>query len=291
MSEQHDAAAAYALDALDPAEAEEFEEHLAGCDDCRREVAALRETAADLVLAEPAPPPPPALRAAVLAGITGVAQLPPVEPLVSAPAETPTHPEPTRVGDGGSPGADPVVRPVVDPVVAPAVDPVVDELALRRESRRARVLSVLVAAVTVVALALGFTVWGLVRQQEPPVAGPAPTVTVPQVDPSLLAAPDARIYSTTVNGAAASFVVSKSRNRAAFVSSDLPSAGAGNVFHLWTLRGTTVVRPDNVFSGTGQVAQAFSGPVDDSTALAINIEPAGTAPQAPTNTPLAVQPI
>lgn len=270
MTELHDAAAAYALDALDPAEREEFEEHLAGCEDCRREVAAFQETAAALVLAEPVPLPPPSLRVSVLDAVAGLEQLPPL----------PAAPTADEVAAG--PGA-PVGGP---PAVVPVDDPVVDELALRRASRRARVLSVLVAAVTVVALALGFTVWGLVRQQEPPAAGPAPTVTVPQVDPSLLAAPDARIYSATVNGAAASFVVSKRLNRAAFVSAELPAPTAGDVYHLWTLKGSTV-RPDNVFSGSGQTAQEFSGPVDDSTNLAINVEPAGTSPQTPTTPVLA----
>ena len=87
-------------------------------------------------------------------------------------------------------------------------------------------LSVLVAAVTVVALALGVTVYSLARQAEaPPVAGPS-VPQAPQVDPSLLAAPDAEIFPTTLtNGAQVSFVVSKSQNRAAFVSTDLPLPG------------------------------------------------------------------
>ncbi|SER16226.1 anti-sigma factor [Microlunatus flavus] len=275
----HDDAAAYALDALDAAERAQFEEHLAGCAQCRDEVAELHEAAAALVLAEPVPLPPPSLRASVLDAITGVEQLPPL----AAPTATGSVPSAFPAAPAVAAATSAAPRRALEPVA----DPVVDELALRRASRRARALSVLVAAVTVVALALGFTVWGLVRQQEPPVAGPAPTVTVPQVDPSLLAAPDARIYATTVNGAAASFVVSKSLNRAAFVSSDLPSAGAGNVFHLWTLKGKTV-RPDAVFSTSGQTAAEFTGPVDDSTNLAINVEPAGTSPQTPTTPVLGI---
>lgn len=272
MSELHEDAAAYALDALDAPEVERFEEHLAGCLDCQREVAELQEVASALALAEPVPAPPVALRASVLDAITGVAQLPPLDvtpaalaaPVVAERAEAPTS--------------------APAPVVA---DPVVDELAVRRASRRARVLSVLVAAVTVVALALGGTVWGLVRQQQPPVAGPAPTVTVPQVDPALLAAPDARIYTTAVNGTPVSFVVSKSQDRAVFVSADLPAAPAGDVYHLWTLEGSTV-RPDTVFTGSGQTAQELSGPIAASTNLAINVEPAGTTPQSPTTPVLGI---
>ena len=45
--------------------------------DCRAEVAELRETVAGLVLTAAAPPPPPDLRAAVLAAVVGVEQLPP----------------------------------------------------------------------------------------------------------------------------------------------------------------------------------------------------------------------
>lgn len=275
MNEIHDAAAAYALDALDGGEQQEFEQHLAGCAGCRREVEELRDAAADLVLSVVAPPPPPGLRAAVLAGIAGVEQLPaapgrPRRALASVPVD--------ETEDEVAPR--PVARPA-DPTSE------VDELALRRAGRRARLLSVLVAAVTVVALALGGVVYSLARQAEaPPVASPQ-LPAGPQVDPSLLAAPDARIIPTTLkNGAQASFVVSKSLDRAAFVSTDLPLPGAGNEYHLWTLKGNTVVRPDATLPGGADQVQLFTGPVDDSTALAVNIEPVGSNPQAPTTTVL-----
>lgn len=266
MSDNHDAAAAYALDALDRAEQEEFEVHLADCASCRREVTELREVTAELVLPDGAPPPPPALRAAVLAGIVGVEQLPP----------SPGRP---RRAMASSADDEPEAAPVP---VTTAADPV-DELALRRASRRTRVLTFLVAAVTVVALALGGVVYSLARQaQTPPVAEP-PVSQGPQVDPALLGAPDAKILKTTLkNGAQVSFVVSKSQNRAAFVSTNLPSPGVGNQYHLWTLKGDTVVRPDNTLPGGTNQTQLFTGPVDDSTALAVNIEPVGTNPQAPT---------
>jgi anti-sigma factor RsiW len=263
---EHDAAAAYALDALDPAEQEEFELHLADCARCRREVAELREVTAELVLPDGAPPPPPALRASVLAAIVGVEQLPPA----------PGRP---RRAMASSADDQPEAPPV--PVPTP-VDPV-DELALRRASRRTRVLSFLVAAVTVVALALGGVVYSLARQaQTPPVAEP-PVSQGPQVDPSLLGAPDAKILKTTLtNGAKVAFVVSKSQNRAAFVSTNLPQPGIGNQYHLWTLKGDTVVRPDATLPGGADQTQLFTGPIKDSTQLAVNIERVGTTPQAPT---------
>lgn len=269
MTEIHDQAAAYALDALDASEQDEFERHLDGCADCRREVAALREITAELVLADEPPPLPPGLRASVLAGIAGVEQLPAL----------PGRPRRAMASTGAD---EPDATPDRPPVAGPA-GPVFDELALRRSSRRARVLSVLVAAVTVVALALGGVVYSLARQ------GQSPDVAVPQlpqgptVDPSLLAAPDAKILPTTLsNGAQVSFVVSKSQNRAAFVSTDLPQPGTGNEYQLWTLKGDTVVRRDSALPGGADQVQLFTGPVKDSSALAVNIEPTGSNPDAPT---------
>ncbi len=64
----HHLSGAYALDALDDGERALFEQHLAGCADCRAEVAELSAAAHSLAaLTEEAPPP--ALRASVLSGI------------------------------------------------------------------------------------------------------------------------------------------------------------------------------------------------------------------------------
>ncbi|MGZ4400587.1 MAG: anti-sigma factor [Gaiellaceae bacterium] len=58
----HELTAAYALDALDPEDARLYEEHLAGCERCRQELALLREAAAALGLAAGGPAPPATLR-------------------------------------------------------------------------------------------------------------------------------------------------------------------------------------------------------------------------------------
>lgn len=73
----HALSGAYAVDAVDEFERAQFERHLAGCTDCRAEVASLRE-AASLVGETAAQQPPLALRSAVLAGIQTVRPLPPV---------------------------------------------------------------------------------------------------------------------------------------------------------------------------------------------------------------------
>jgi anti-sigma-K factor RskA len=80
QSDLHKLTGAYAMDALDDLERARFEQHLSGCEDCRAEVAELRETAALLADAV-ATPPPSSLRDSVLAGISQVRPLPPEVPV------------------------------------------------------------------------------------------------------------------------------------------------------------------------------------------------------------------
>jgi anti-sigma factor RsiW len=79
MEDEHSQVAPYALDALDPAAESEFEQHLALCERCREELAALREAAGALAYAPVAPAPPPELRERILAGAR--AERPNVVPL------------------------------------------------------------------------------------------------------------------------------------------------------------------------------------------------------------------
>src|SRR5580765_1890841 len=62
----HDYTAAYALDALPRDECARYEEHLATCERCRAELAALSLAAASLAFAGPAPPPPVELRSRIV---------------------------------------------------------------------------------------------------------------------------------------------------------------------------------------------------------------------------------
>jgi len=81
----HKLTGAYAMDALDELERARFEQHLASCDDCRAEVAELRETAA-LLSETVAVTPPASLRESVLAGISQVRPLAP-----AASTSQPSH--------------------------------------------------------------------------------------------------------------------------------------------------------------------------------------------------------
>jgi anti-sigma-K factor RskA len=62
----HGLTAAYALDALDPDEAEAYERHLGQCEECREQLAELNETAAALAFGAVAPAPPARLRESIL---------------------------------------------------------------------------------------------------------------------------------------------------------------------------------------------------------------------------------
>ncbi|GII55935.1 hypothetical protein Pth03_43240 [Planotetraspora thailandica] len=87
----HTLAGAYALDAIDDLDRRRFEDHLDTCEECAQEVSGLTETAAWLAQAVAAPPPP-GMRAAVMAEIGRVRQLPP------AVGSTPDGGRVTRTG-------------------------------------------------------------------------------------------------------------------------------------------------------------------------------------------------
>ncbi|MFJ6479543.1 MULTISPECIES: anti-sigma factor [unclassified Streptomyces] len=79
----HALAAAYALNAVDPAEREAFSRHLQHCAECRQEVAEFEATAARLAVAV-ARAPSAAMKQRTLSAIDGVRQLPPRVPAPAA---------------------------------------------------------------------------------------------------------------------------------------------------------------------------------------------------------------
>jgi anti-sigma-K factor RskA/putative zinc finger protein len=248
MSEIHGAVGSYVVNALDPDELEEFEAHLAVCPTCTREVQEFGETAAELSLLASATPPP-TLRSSILAAISEVRPLPP-EPLAE--------------------GAGPEPSPAVSET-APAERPL-DELALRRQQRRTRILTVLVAAVVAAALVLGGVVYGLVNARQAQVAQQAAAT-------ELLTAPDVRTYTATMkDGGQISFVVSRSLNRAMFIGKDLPAVGADQTYQLWTLEGQHPI-PDNLVAGGGDRQEFFRETLSGVTGLAVSVENAAGAQQ------------
>lgn len=81
----HALSGAYAVDALEDDERAAFERHLERCEDCRHEIASLREAAA-LMSLDAQVAPPPGLRDRLLADIAQVRPLPPVTERPESPA-------------------------------------------------------------------------------------------------------------------------------------------------------------------------------------------------------------
>lgn len=261
MSEIHGATGSYVLNALDPSELDEFEAHLAVCPTCSQEVVEFCETAAELSLLATITAPPPSLKGSIMSAISGVRVLPP-DLSVEAPAETP---EPVQVLQSAEVEHQPQrAMPV-------------DELALRRAQRRSRVLSLAVAAALVVALAMGGWAVSLSQKQQNQFASPTLETQVYQ-------APDVKVTQVKLkNGAQASFVASKSLNKAFLTSSSLPDPGAGKAYQLWTLRGKEAI-PDTLVAGGKGVDAWFSGDITQATDVAMSIEPASGSDQPNVNT-------
>ncbi len=245
MSEIHGAVGSYVVNALDTPELDEFEAHLAVCPTCTREVAEFGETAAELSLLARVDAPPPPDLRANI--LSAIKEVRPLPPEQSDPMS-------------------------FSPIL-------IDELALRRSRRRTRVLTALVAAAMVLALGLGGVVYGLVQQRQSQIAQDT-------LETQLFSASDVQVVNTpSLNGGQVSFVASKSLNRAMFVATDLPDAGTGKRYQLWTVMGVPIA--DNQLDGGASTKQFFSGNIRDAAGLAVTIENAGPPPSQPTSDILA----
>lgn len=294
MTELHEISGPYALHALDDADQAEFEAHLATCPACREEVVAFSETVAELALLSLATPPP-TLRTKILDAIRTIPQLP-ADGAASRSLSPANGTRPTASANGSRPAAD-ALRPV--PLTGPRralpgsetpdePEPV-DELAARRQRRRTRVLSGLVAAMLALAVGLGGVVYTLVQERQAQIA----QITL---EDELYAAPDATTATLDLEGGGqVTFIASKGLNRALFLGTDLPDPGADLRYQLWTGTGvpaadggiTSVVRDNQVADPDSGVKVFFTGNVAGSDFLAVNVEPAGSTPPAPTNAVLA----
>jgi anti-sigma-K factor RskA len=295
MTQIHEGTGSYALNALEAAQRAEFEAHLATCQICRDEVADFCDLAAELSVLTSADPPA-GLRGTLLDTIRTTAQVaaPAAPEVVAAPVPT-NGSRPAEQSVGAAPTGAPR-RALVeaarasDPLPASAgPQPEVDELAVRRQFRRSRVLSSLVAAMLALALGLGGVVYSLVQQRQAQVA----SVTLEE---QLYAAPDARTVTVPLeSGGQVTFIASKQLNRALFLGTGLPDPGPENRYQLWTgtgdptaENGITGVARDNQVADTGPGSKLyFTGDVAGADFLAVNVEPAGSTPAAPTNPVLA----
>jgi hypothetical protein len=149
-----------------------------------------------------------------------------------------------------------------------------DDLGVHRNRRSDRILVALVAAALIVALA--FSGWIYVSWQQDQTQ-----VTQTQQENEVLTAPDARIYTSAVNGTAVSFVVSKQRDKAVFIAGNLSDPAPDRTYQLWTIKGQTASSA-GVVSERGSVRHVIDGEVADSDRIAISSEPAPGRSSKPT---------
>ncbi len=245
----HALSGAYALDALGPDEAAAFERHLQSCESCRAEVASLREAAgalADTVAAAP----PERLRSSVLAGISQVRPLPPVDE-----------------------------RAVITDATA-ASEPLVDQLADRRRTRRpSRWLVGVAAALALLAGAATVRAVQLDRQLQSVVAS-ADDVT------RVLTAPDATTSTArATTGGRAAVVASQSLGEAVLVTDGLPPAPAGSTYQVWYLHGSGAPVSAGFVPSGDRSALVLQGELAGASGVGVTVEPAGGS-TAPTTTPI-----
>ena len=257
MSAAHDEqtlAAAYVLDALEPAERRAFEAHVAECATCAEEVRALRPVADALAHSVPQRTPRPELRARVLDSIVpGAATTPAV---VVPPARTATSSW---------------LALAAALVFAVGAGAYAWQLQLRVRTLEGRLDRAEQRA----------------SSAEREVAVARRTASDTQAAMGVLAAPDLVRIELAGQSAAANARARAmwSRNRGmVFAATNLPEAPAGRVYQVWVVTAGGPVSAGLLTPDTNGRAEAyFNTPPDIAppTAVAVTLEPAGGVP-APT---------
>ncbi|MCB8901714.1 MULTISPECIES: anti-sigma factor domain-containing protein [unclassified Streptomyces] len=104
----------------------------------------------------------------------------------------------------------------------------------------------------------------------------------------VLAAPDARVSTSRLEGGAVgTVVVSASLDRAVFAASGMAPPPAGKVYQLWYDDGGTMRSAGLMDPGATAEATLLDGPVNQASGVGVTVEPAGGSP-SPTSAPVAV---
>ncbi|GAA4989441.1 anti-sigma factor [Kitasatospora paranensis] len=245
----HALSGAYAAHALTEPERAAFERHLALCATCRLEVAGFRAALARLGCAEAADPPAGAEERA-MAAVTRIRPFPPARPAGPGP-----EPRPGRFAR-----------------------------ALRRPGR------LVLAACLALAVVSGAVA---VRQYDRAQHARTESVrlhTELSEFAALLTAPDVRTATTRAAGGTGTgtAVWSASRDRAAFLATDLPALPAGKAYELWLDDGGAA-RPAGLLHGPDG-SLILDAPVHGARGIGLTLEPAAGSP-IPTTDPILLLPL
>lgn len=261
MTDIHSHVDAYVVGALSTAEILDFEAHLTECVDCRKEVAEMRDLAAELSAAVAATPPP-ALRSLILAQIA------------TTPQERPMASPGAHRSDVTSTGH---LAPAPAPTASVSPEPQRSNVIPLTSRRPNRASGLLAAASLLVAATLGG--WALKSSNDAEDAQQLAAKNEQVVQ--ILAAGDARAVSTSIDsGGSATIVMSPTAQQAVLVSAGLPALPDGKVYEAWTIK--RVPQPAGTFdSGSSPSVLQLPDATFDATKVAVTIEPAGGS-DAPT---------
>lgn len=250
-----EAIAAYALNALDAAEARALETHLSTCADCRAELADLRRVVSGIGLSAIAEEPPADLRSKVLSNARAH-QSTSASAFAKAPADKPAHP---RTGNGA----------IVPWMIAAASIALVAATGFYAMMQRQQVVDALNGKA-----AADARVSSMQRQ----ILGLSERIAV-------LSAPDAVQIKLAgqpdAPRATASVVMSPTKGMV-LTALNLPQLAVGKIYQLWVVTktapvsiGTFEVAADGSVTGTMPLTPGAS---TDPVAVAVTIEPSGGVP-------------
>jgi anti-sigma-K factor RskA len=247
----HALSGAYAVDALDGEERTRFEAHLSQCADCREEVDGLRETAA--LLGTDTVVPPPALREAVLSGISAIRPLPPL--VTETAGSTADLPAPV-------------------------------DLSARRRRRLLNRMPLLVAAAVVLLLAVGTAFVRPWADDSTP--GKQQQLTAAE---QVLAADDRVVVEKKFpDGAQATIVHSRSVGRTLIETVDMPPAPDGKVYELWFQTPAGEMVRAGLMPPVRDQVYVLEGDGSRAVGVGITVEPAGGS-NKPSSEPIAYFPL
>jgi anti-sigma-K factor RskA len=246
VNDIHDLLGAYCTDALDPHERADFEDHLAGCAQCRDEAADFREVLAALADAHPVRPPS-SLEEAVMAGARA-----------RGGADTSAAANAARTSDTATDAA------ANDPSEA-TVSPLVP--AWRRAS-----LWVAAAAAGAAIFAGGV---GLGRAQAP-VESAAPDGDMAAVV-AVASAADAHVLAVDIMGTTSRVVMSGEMDKSVFLASELPMPAKDMVYQVWSVTedGQMVSAGSFTPDADGHIAVVLDGGAAGVDKFMITMEPPG----------------
>jgi anti-sigma-K factor RskA len=265
-----DELAAYALDAVDPAERAAIERGLAESPELRDEADSYAASAAQLArLAQPVAPPTE-LRARLMAAIDATPQVTP---------DAADSPAPDAAGAREAPEAgDGAVSDDAAPPDAPDVRGRAHAEARRRWFQRPGPL-VAVAAAAVVLL-VGAVIG---------IGWPGPNGWGAQLQMTAIAeAPDAQTTTHSAEGGGEiTLVASASKGRSVVVADGLPDLGDDQTYELWYLDDSGAESAGTFDATGGETWRILDGSFTPGVAVGVTVEPAGGSPQ-PTTEPIVV---